>query len=407
MKIRLLSTALCLFGIYSLSAQAPYTHNIEAMLQDAEQRHGGRIAFSLTRLSDQKTLIQYRDKELFTPASVVKVLSSGALLLERGRRYRYPTEVYTVGSIRQDTLCGSLLIRGSGDPSLATDLIIGERHRFTREVVQALKERGIRHITGGIYLDASLPSGVGAVDSWATEDLGRAYGAGLFGLNYADNRIGEKSDPNPAQSLATALEMSLHFANIKLGKNASISYDGYEPEGILLHSYYSRPLEHLATVTNHRSMNMYAEALAQSLNPMLDRGIALSNYWRRCLKLGAEDIQLADGSGLSRDNKLTARALAQALVKLYGGSTPEDGILLATLPRLGAEGTLRSLMPHTRLAAYLKSGTMRRVCTYIGYVHYGGEWYALVYLSNDIPMARQARGIFSALLDDLFPQSRY
>lgn len=403
MKITWISLALCLFAI-NLSAQAPYTENIEAILQDAEIRHGGRIAFSLTRLSDKKTISQYRSRELFTPASVVKVLSSGAVLLERGRRYRYPTEVYTVGTVEGDSLRGALLIRGSGDPSIGTDLIAGERYRFNNEVLHALQERGIKHITGGIYLDASLPTGVGTVESWAKEDLGRAYGAGLFGLNYADNKVGDKSDPNPAQSLAGALESRLRFAGITLGKPTSVSYEGYEPEGLLLHTYYSPTLETLASVTNHRSMNMYAEALAQSLNPNLDRSVALTNYWRRTLGLGAEDIQLADGSGLSRANKLSARALAGALITLYGGLAPEDGVLVETLPRLGAEGTLKMLMPGTSIKAYLKSGTMRQVCTYIGYVHYAGEWYALVYLSNNIPIARQARGVLSAILTDVFPQ---
>lgn len=407
MKRQLIGFILCFIGIYTLSAQSPYIHNVVATLQDAEQRHGGRIAFSLTRLSDHKNLVEYRSRELFTPASVVKVLSSGALLRERGRRYRYPTEIYAVGTIVQDSLKGGLLIRGSGDPSLATDLIEGERYRFNNEVLQALKERGIRHITGGLYFDASLPTGVGPIESWAKEDLIHAYGAGLFGLNYADNKVGSKAESNPAQSLASALESRLRFAGITIRKASSVSYEGYEPEGLLLYTYYSRPLERLASVTNHRSMNMYAEALAQALNPNLDRGIVLSNYWRRLLSLGAEDIQLVDGSGLSRENKLSARALERALVLLYGGHAPEDGILVETLPRLGAEGTIRGLMPNTTIQAYLKSGTMRRVCTYVGYVYYGKEWYALVYLTNEFPQASQARGIFSSILNDLFSQSEY
>lgn len=395
---------LCLASL-SLSAQNPYTDNITSILESSEQQHKARIAFGLVRLSDGKTLCEYRSRERFVPASIVKVLSTGALMLERGRHYRYPTEIYTVGQIQSGQLQGALLIRGSGDPSLGTELIEGERYRFTNELLRALQERGIREITGGIYLDASLATGVGPVDSWAKEDLDKAYGTGLYGLNYADNQVGGRAEHNPAQTLAAAIETRLRFAGITIGKAPTVSYEGYEPEGSLLHTYYSQPLEVLAKVTNHRSMNMYAEAIAQHLNPNLDRGIALSNYWRKQLGLSAQDISLADGSGLSRDNQVNAYALSKALVKLFGGQLPEDGTLVATLPRLGAEGTIRNLMPETRVQGYLKSGSMRGVATYIGYVYYGDDWYAIVYLTNGMPSARQARGVFAAVIDDLFPQA--
>lgn len=395
--------ALLCLATLSLSAQSPYTDNIPSIIQSSEQLHKARIAFGLVRLSDGKTLSEYRVNERFTPASIVKVLSTGALLLERGRHYRYPTEIYTIGEIKNGQLQGALLIRGSGDPSIGTELIPGERYRFTNELLRALQERGIKEITGGIYLDASLTTGVGPVASWAKEDLDKAYGAGLYGLNYGDNQVGGRAEHNPAQSLASAIETRLRFAGIAIGKTPTVSYEGYEPEGSLLHTYYSQPLEVLASVTNHHSMNMYAEAIAQSLNPKQDRGSALSNYWRRQLGLSSQDISLADGSGLSRENQINARALSRALVKLFGGHTPEDGTLVATLPRLGYEGTLRTLMPNTHTKAYLKSGSMRGVATYIGYVNYGDDWYAIVYLTNGMPSVRHARGVFSAIVEDVFP----
>lgn len=386
----------------SLGAQTPYLHNIDAILQDAEQKHGGRIGFSLARLSDKQVLYEYRARESFIPASVAKIFSSGASLRELGGRYRFATDIYAVGKIVGDTLEGSLLIKGSGDPSLGTGLISGERYRFGRELVAALEERGIKHITGSVYLDASLPTGVGPMEGWAAEDLKHAYGAGLFGLNYADNKIEQASDPNPAATLAAELMNRLYIAGISLGKAITHSYEGYETEGVLLHSYYSRPLSELARVVNHRSMNMYAEALGQALRPERNRGSALTSYWQQALGLSASELLLDDGSGLSRRSRLSPRACQMALTTLFGQIQPEDGLLVESLPRLGREGTLSNLMPETTLQAYLKSGTMRRVSTYAGYVHYGGEWYAIVYFTNDIPQARTARGVFSAIMDEVF-----
>lgn len=402
MTKKIYAWALALCYTVSLAAQTPYLHNVEAIIQDAEQKHGGRIGFSLLRLSDKQVLYEYRANESFIPASVAKIFSSGASLRDLGGRYRFATDIYAVGKIVGDTLEGSLLIKGSGDPSLGTGLINGERYRFGRELVVALEERGIKHITGSIYLDASLPTGVGPAEGWSAEDLKHAYGTGLYGLNYADNKIGQSSDPNPAATLAAELTNRINLAGISLGKQITHSYEGYETEGILLHSYYSQPLSDLARVVNHRSMNMYAEALGQVFQPQRNRGPALTSYWQKMLGLSGGELLLDDGSGLSRRNRLSPRACRMALTALFGHIYPEDGLLVESLPRLGREGTLSNLMPETTLQAYLKSGTMRRVSTYAGYVHYGGEWYALVYFTNDIPLARTARGVFSALMSEIF-----
>ncbi len=377
------------------------------MLQDAEQRSSARVGLSLVRLSDKKVLYNYNSYDSFVPASVVKILSTGASLDRLGRRYRYATDVYVVGEIKADTLHGSLLIKGSGDPSLASSLLDGEAYRFSNGLRQALRERGIKSISGSIYIDASLPTQLGAISSWEKEDITKPYGTGLYGLNYRDNRLGERANSNPAQSFAQDLEQSLSYAGISLGKSPIVSYDGYETEGVLLYSHYSQNLEQLAQTTNHRSVNLFAEGIGRILEPEQERGIALSRYWQKRLNLNSSQLSLADGSGLSRANRLSAHALAQALVVLFGGEKPEDGLLLQSLPRLGYEGTLRILMPYTNLQAYLKSGTMRRVCTYAGYVYYGGEWYALAYLTNDFKSAREARGVLSALLEEVFPTPNY
>lgn len=403
MNTRYILFSIGLVCTLSLSAQNPYLSNVEAMLQDAESRNGGSIALSLVRMSDKRKVFDYNARKSFTPASVVKTLSTGAVLRERGRRYRFPTEIYTIGKIQQDTLIGSLLVHGNGDPSIGSKLIYAEGSRFANELLQALSERGIRNITGGIYLDASMPTEVGTIPSWAKEDLERSYGAGLWGLNYGDNAQGDRADKDPASTLAGVLSTRLSLSGISVGNPPVVSTEGYEIEGSLLHTYYSKPLDTLSLITNHRSMNMFAEGIGQALNPKLDRGIALTKYWQKLIGVGNDELYLVDGSGLSRQNRLSSHALALALTKLFGGETPEDGYLVESLPRLGREGTLSNFMPETELKAYLKSGTMRQVSTYAGYIQYGDDWYAIAYMTNGLASARIARGVLSAVLEEVFP----
>lgn len=84
------------------------------------------------------------DKEM-TPASVIKVYSTYAALLELGYNYRWPTKFYYTGRLKNGILHGNLIIKGFGDPTLKTSDI--------KPIVSALKAKGIRKIEGNIVID--------------------------------------------------------------------------------------------------------------------------------------------------------------------------------------------------------------------------------------------------------------
>ena len=74
---------------------------------------------------------------------------------------------------------------------------------------------------------------------------------------------------------------------------------------------------------------------------------------------------LDNGSGLSRDTRLTAQLLARLLVRAY--DSPVMPELLASLPVLGLDGTLRRARA-TPGRAHLKTGSLRDVSALAGYV---------------------------------------
>ena len=86
------------------------------------------------------------DKEM-APASVIKVYSTYAVLLELGYDYRWPTKFYYTGKLRRGILYGDLVVKGFGDPTLKTSDIAS--------IVSALKGKGIRKIEGNIIIDRS------------------------------------------------------------------------------------------------------------------------------------------------------------------------------------------------------------------------------------------------------------
>jgi len=81
------------------------------------------------------------DKEML-PASVIKVYSTYAALLELGYDYRWPTKFYSTGKLKNGILYGDLVVKGFGDPTLRTADIA--------PIVSALKAKGIRKIEGNI-----------------------------------------------------------------------------------------------------------------------------------------------------------------------------------------------------------------------------------------------------------------
>ena len=84
------------------------------------------------------------DKEMI-PASVIKIYSTYAALLELGYNYRWPTKFYYTGKLRNGTLYGNLIVKGFGDPTLKRSDI--------KPIVAALKAKGIRKIEGNIVID--------------------------------------------------------------------------------------------------------------------------------------------------------------------------------------------------------------------------------------------------------------
>ena len=104
-----------------------------------------------------------------TPASLIKVLTTYASVLKLGFDYRWPTQFYKTGHLKNGVLQGDLVIKGFGDPTLnAEDL---------EKIVSDIRAEGIIQIRGDIVIDRSYFE-VGNKDSSGfDENLYSAYNA--------------------------------------------------------------------------------------------------------------------------------------------------------------------------------------------------------------------------------------
>ena len=112
---------------------------------------------------------------------------------------------------------------------------------------------------------------------------------------------------------------------------------------------------------------------------------------------GSEPPVLDNGSGLSRSERISAQSLARMLQGAY--LSPVMPELLASLPVVGVDGTMRRNRSRAVGSAHLKTGSLRDVAAVAGYVHASsGKRYVLVAIINHANAAA-ARGAFDALLD--------
>jgi len=82
------------------------------------------------------------------PASVMKLVTTFAALELLGPAYRWKTEAYVSGTLREGVLEGELLLKGYGDPRL-------DYESFWM-LLRALRGKGLREIRGDLVLDRSF-----------------------------------------------------------------------------------------------------------------------------------------------------------------------------------------------------------------------------------------------------------
>jgi D-alanyl-D-alanine carboxypeptidase/D-alanyl-D-alanine-endopeptidase (penicillin-binding protein 4) len=176
----------------------------------------------------------------------------------------------------------------------------------------------------------------------------------------------------------------------------------------------SPPLAELIRDINKYSNNVMAQQLFLSLSlpargprgsaadvgaPAASRAASrelLRRWWQE--RISPNDAPVLDnGSGLSREARISAHALAQLLQMTY--RSPLMPELMSSLPIIGVDGTLRRSQARSRASAHLKTGSLRDVAALAGYVHAAsGKTYVLVAIANH-PNAGAARPAFDALLD--------
>jgi serine-type D-Ala-D-Ala carboxypeptidase/endopeptidase (penicillin-binding protein 4) len=152
------------------------------------------------------------------------------------------------------------------------------------------------------------------------------------------------------------------------GRFAGGVRDGVVPGGaILLHSAMSPPLSEIIRVVNKYSNNVMTRQLLLTLGAekqgapgTVEKGIAVIYDWLRQRNLVFPELVLENGSGLSREERISARHLGAVLQTAW--QSPYMPEFLASLPILSMDGTLKRRFGGGLAGrAHLKTGSLDNV----------------------------------------------
>lgn len=395
---RILPLFLVMTGVSALSAWAQSPQEALQTLLASKSIDSANTAVYVWDLDADYSVASHKEDMPIVPASVMKCVTIAALSSAIPYDSRLKTKVYLAGKKNGKTFDGTLLVEGGGDPSLA-DGRLEDASDFINKIVRTLKNKGIERLDGNIEVDDSFFSGPSVHPSWGAGDLEQAYGTGCHAFNFEGNASGKKAVTNPFAVFKKKLIAAMHENGLEYSESAGKTE---RPRQLLL-EYSSPRLGDLMRSCMFRSDNLYAESFLRLFGTRnggdgsTDMSAKLASQYWDVLNFPLDGVEIVDGSGLSRDNRLTAEFLGTVL-----RNRMNDPEYVALFPLAGEEGTVKSFLKDTPLQGRmaLKTGSMNGIQSYAGYLldHDYMPTHVVVIMTNNL----KNRGEFRSALGKFF-----
>ena len=392
--VAVLVTAATTIGPGSTVAAAP--QDLQATLGQALRAPGidpRRAAAIAVDLGTGETVFSSNARVSLLPASTEKLPVSFSALRVLGPRYRFRTEVVGVGSRSGRVWNGNLWLVGYGDPTLGR----ADLDRLARKFAAT----GIRRIAGRVLGDDTH------------------FDARRDGLGWKPSYVGIESRPLSALSVAGVKLIGVNGSAIAAARayvgaleRHGIAVSGRAgarraPAGAIPIAFdLSERLSSVLRLVNGESDNFAAEMLLKELGAnAATRGSSAAGARVVRTTLSAASVPLAgvriaDGSGLSRFDRLTVESLA-AILRAGADDPAIRDAFVSSLAVAGISGTLERRLDvrPTRGRVVAKTGTTFRASALAGFVR---RRYVFAILHNGSPVpywnARAAQDRFVTVL---------
>jgi serine-type D-Ala-D-Ala carboxypeptidase/endopeptidase (penicillin-binding protein 4) len=382
----------------ALAAAAPATGSLKTRLDRALRAHGvsssqtGAIVYDLSK----NAYVYRRNAGLaLKPASNEKLPVAVTALSILQPSYTIPTELRARGNQTGSVWNGRLILKGYGDPALTSSQL----GRLARAVQQA----GITRVTGAIIGDESFFDKMRVAPGWKAsyyKDECPPLSALIVNRGHFRGYITDK----PALVAAKMLRAKLVDRGIRVAGRAKLGRT--DQTSTLIATEQSPALRWLVRRMDRQSDNFYAEMLVKVLGAN-ERSSGTTSDGTRVIRgelryrgVPLRGVVIADGSGLSAYDRLTAKATARLLRSALSDSKISTAFV-DSLPTAGVNGTLVDRMtsgPAYR-NVFAKTGTTDSASALSGYVR-SRYVFSILMNGNPIPWwyARQAQDRFAQVL---------
>lgn len=425
------------------------------------------VAVSVREADTGKLVYSHHGETPMTPASNMKLLTTGAALLGLPEDFAFTTRMLRDGD--------KLIIVGDGDPALGDPELLAEssftdgsgvRHtgmtieNLLNAWVDAVVASGLKRVSE-IVVDDRIFAREGAHPSWPKDQLDESYCCAPCGLNFHANTLHVKASPrpgaapsitsmspmapwisitnkatsrtgkgdrntpwiarqpetgemtiygnvktpmvdpievcltDPALFLGKCMAQRIAARGISVGAARTATAADPAPSGTPVGPALRTPLSTVVTRCNVDSENLYAESLLKRLAAHTYQTAGTWSLGAQAVsatlsaQIGqlAEPFRFSDGSGLSKDNRVSADGMTAWLTRVAGdpaiGSTFVNSLAVG-----GKSGTVRKRMKDidpTVATVQCKTGYIDKVSCLSGFVTASdGTRYAFSVLGNNL-----------------------
>ena len=455
-RVLLASLAACAFAALAQAQGLPA--EVEAALARAKVPREALAVLLVDAQGNAAPRLSHRASAAMNPASVMKLVTTYAALDLLGPGYTWSTPVFLEGAVRDATLYGNVYLQGQGDPtlvlerlwlllrrlqgmgvmSIAGDIVLdrsaftlpptdparfdGEPLRpynaapdalllnFKSLLIQFVPDRTanvarvqIEPPLAGVQFPATVPLSNGDCSDYRSAL--RADWSDPTRIRFAGNFpavCGEKMWPIAYAAPQQFAQRAVAGMWQQLGGHLSGQVrDGPVPANLqAAFTVESATLAETIRDINKYSNNVMAQHVFLTLSQQ-QSGVGsfaasrevMQRWWVE--RVGGDVPTFDNGSGLSREERISAQALARLLQVAWASPTMSE--LMSSLPVTGLDGTMKR--SKAQATAHLKTGSLRDVAGVAGFVDTASGKRLVVVAILHHANANAARPALDAMID--------
>jgi D-alanyl-D-alanine carboxypeptidase/D-alanyl-D-alanine-endopeptidase (penicillin-binding protein 4) len=421
---------------------------IDKLINSASLKQA-QTAIEVFSISRNEVLYAYHPNDALIPASNMKLITTAAALTHLGPDYRFATMIAADPPPRQGVVEGDLYIKGFGDPFLVYEEMWKLTHHLAMKGLKRVKGDIVAddtffdeqrwgtgwQIKGNRWYEAQIgalsfnfntievnvePGGQpgSPLTAWLNPTTsyvklvnkgrtatkvskrlrvtqvpeGKQHQIVVSGnlTPNAKTRTVWRTIRNPALYTATVFRDYLQQEEIKIEGRVRQAQMPQNAHKYYIH--YSKPLALIIRGLNKMSNNFTAEQILKTLGAEIKgppgtakKGLEIVEDFLKKSGVDLKRLTLVDGSGLSRDNRLSPHAINRVLVHMYNDFSLRAEYM-ASLAVAGVDGTLNGRFNNTNAIGKIraKTGRIRGVAALSGYIFTKqGELLAFSMLMNN------------------------